>query len=59
MADLKRIKTALISVYNKNGLEEIVHKLMDLQVRIVSTGGTKEALEKMGAEVISVEDITT
>jgi len=59
MADLKIIKTALVSVYNKNGLEEIVKKLMDLHVTIISTGGTKEALEKMGAKVISVEDITS
>jgi phosphoribosylaminoimidazolecarboxamide formyltransferase/IMP cyclohydrolase len=59
MTDLKRIKTALISVYNKNGLEELVKKLLDLNVRIISTGGTKEALERMGAEVVSVEDITT
>lgn len=59
MTDLKRIKTALISVYNKNGLEGLVKKLKDLQVRIISTGGTKEALERMGAGVVSVEDITT
>jgi len=59
MTDLKRIRTALISVYNKEGLEPVIRHLKDLSVRIISTGGTKEFLEKQGMDVTAVEDLTT
>lgn len=58
MTDLKRIRTALISVYNKDGLESIITRLKDLSVKIISTGGTQNYIEKLGAEVTAVEEIT-
>lgn len=54
----KQIQSALISVYNKDHLEEIVRKLHALQVRILSTGGTREFIEKLGIPVTSVEALT-
>jgi phosphoribosylaminoimidazolecarboxamide formyltransferase/IMP cyclohydrolase len=54
----KKIKTALISVYYKDGLEEIVRLLNDLQVSIISTGGTKDFIEKLGIQVTAVEALT-
>ena len=59
MTDLKRIRTALISVYDKQDLEPIIQQLKGLSVQIISTGGTKEFIEKLGVEVTSVEDLTT
>jgi phosphoribosylaminoimidazolecarboxamide formyltransferase/IMP cyclohydrolase len=58
MTDLKRIRTALISVYDKQGLEPILNQLKALSVKIISTGGTKEFIEKQGLEVTAVEDLT-
>jgi phosphoribosylaminoimidazolecarboxamide formyltransferase/IMP cyclohydrolase len=54
----KKIKTALISVFYKDHLEEIVRKLDSLGVSIISTGGTKEFIEKLGIEVKAVESLT-
>jgi phosphoribosylaminoimidazolecarboxamide formyltransferase/IMP cyclohydrolase len=54
----KKIKTALISVYYKDQLDEIVKKLDQLGVSIISTGGTKEFIEKLGIKVTAVEDLT-
>jgi phosphoribosylaminoimidazolecarboxamide formyltransferase/IMP cyclohydrolase len=54
----KQIQSALISVYNKDHLEEIVRKLHALQVRILSTGGTREFIEKLGIPVTAVEALT-
>lgn len=58
MSDLKRIRTALISVYDKKGLEPILGHLKDLSVEIISTGGTREFIESQGLEVSSVEGLT-
>ena len=58
MADNKKIKTALVSVYNKENLEAIIHKLNELKVKILSTGGTKSFIESLGVEVSSVESLT-
>ncbi|MFP4023452.1 MAG: bifunctional phosphoribosylaminoimidazolecarboxamide formyltransferase/IMP cyclohydrolase [Thiohalospira sp.] len=58
MNELKRIKSALISVYDKSNLEPIIQKLNELNVTIYSTGGTKEFIEKQGIPVISVESLT-
>jgi phosphoribosylaminoimidazolecarboxamide formyltransferase/IMP cyclohydrolase len=58
MTDLKRIRTALISVYDKQNLEDILKKLNQLSVRFISTGGTKSFIEEKGFKVTSVEDIT-
>jgi len=54
----EKIKTALISVYNKEGLDEIIHELHHLQIKFISTGGTRKYIESLGYECDSVEDIT-
>jgi len=54
----KKIKSALISVYYKDGLDEIITVLNQQGVKIFSTGGTKEYIEKLGIEVTSIEDLT-
>lgn len=56
--DLKTIKTALISVFNKEGLEPLVHQLAIQDCRIFSTGGTAEFIKKLGIAVIEVASIT-
>jgi phosphoribosylaminoimidazolecarboxamide formyltransferase/IMP cyclohydrolase len=58
MADNKKIKTALVSVFNKENLDKIINKLNDLNVKILSTGGTKSFIESLGVEVTSVESLT-
>lgn len=58
MSSEKKIKTALVSVYHKDGLDEILKKLDSLGVRFVSTGGTKEFIESLGLPCGSVEDLT-
>ena len=55
----KKINSALISVYYKDGLAEIVSRLRDLGVRIFSTGGTFSFIKDLGFEVESVENLTT
>ena len=55
----KKIKSALISVFYKDGLEPIVKLLSELEVTIYSTGGTQEFIEKLGIKVIPVESLTT
>ncbi len=55
---MKKIQNALISVYNKDGLEDIVDTLNDLGVKIYSTGGTFDFIQKQGVEVKSVESLT-
>ncbi len=55
----KKIQSALISVFYKDGLEPIVQTLSELGVIIYSTGGTQTYIEKLGVKVIPVEDLTT
>jgi phosphoribosylaminoimidazolecarboxamide formyltransferase/IMP cyclohydrolase len=55
----KTIKNALISVFHKEGLEPIVKQLVKHGVSIYSTGGTQTYLEGLGAEVLSVEELTS
>ncbi len=55
----KKIRTALISVFYKDGLESIVKLLSELGVTIYSTGGTQKFIEGLGASVISVEKLTS
>lgn len=55
---LKKIKSALISVYYKDGLEAIVRQLHENKVQIYSTGGTLDFIEKLGIPAKSVEGIT-
>ncbi|NQX82387.1 MAG: bifunctional phosphoribosylaminoimidazolecarboxamide formyltransferase/IMP cyclohydrolase [Flavobacteriaceae bacterium] len=54
----KRAKSALISVFHKDGLEPIVRKLEELGITIYSTGGTEKFIKDMGCDVVAVEDIT-
>lgn len=55
---MKKITRALISVFYKDNLEPIVHKLAKNNVEFVSTGGTQEFIEKLGYKVTPVEDLT-
>ncbi len=55
----KSIKSALISVFYKDGLEIIVKKLQQLGVTIYSTGGTQQFIEKQGVSCIPVETLTS
>lgn len=59
MACTKKIKTALISVYHKDGLEDILERLNKEGVKLLSTGGTQKFIESLGYECEKVEDITT
>src|SRR5690625_627172 len=54
-----RIKTTLISVFSKEGLEPIARKLEKLDVKILSTGGTYNYLVDLGVSVEKVEDLTS
>jgi phosphoribosylaminoimidazolecarboxamide formyltransferase / IMP cyclohydrolase len=58
MSGLKKIKSALISVYHKDGLDEIINKLDNLGVRFYSTGGTKQFIEGLKIPVTAVESLT-
>ena len=55
----KRIKSALISVYYKKGLEEIVRTLHELNIKIYSTGGTYNFIKDLGLPAETVESLTT
>ncbi|HLT32721.1 MAG TPA: bifunctional phosphoribosylaminoimidazolecarboxamide formyltransferase/IMP cyclohydrolase [Aquaticitalea sp.] len=59
MDNNKSIKSALISVFSKDGLEPIVKQLNSLGVKIYSTGGTETFIKNLGIEVIPVEEITS
>jgi phosphoribosylaminoimidazolecarboxamide formyltransferase/IMP cyclohydrolase len=59
MSSLKKIKSALISVYHKERVDEIVKKLDQLGVKIYSTGGTKSFIEELGVKVSAVESLTS
>ena len=59
MQDLKQIKSVLISVFNKDGLEPIAHKLNQLNITIYSTGGTESFLKDLSIPVQRIEDLTS
>lgn len=59
MSEQKKIKTALISVYHKDGLDEIISKLHADGVELLSTGGTQSFIESLGYPCKAVEDLTT
>ncbi|UKN00680.1 bifunctional phosphoribosylaminoimidazolecarboxamide formyltransferase/IMP cyclohydrolase [Paracrocinitomix mangrovi] len=59
MSDYKTIKNALISVFDKQGLDAIAKKLNELGVTIYSTGGTQTYIEDLGIHVERVEDLTS
>lgn len=54
----RKISSALISVFYKDGLEEIILKLDQLGVKIYTTGGTQSFIESLGVAVERVEDLT-
>ncbi|MEO9872435.1 bifunctional phosphoribosylaminoimidazolecarboxamide formyltransferase/IMP cyclohydrolase [Ekhidna sp.] len=54
----KKIESALISVFHKDGLEPIVSKLAEQEIKIYSTGGTEKFIKELGIEVIPVESLT-
>ncbi len=56
---MKQIKTALISVFHKDGLDELLKKLNSEGVTFLSTGGTQAFIESLGYECRKVEDLTT
>ena len=58
MADVKKINTALISVFYKDGLDEILKMLHADGVKFLSTGGTHSFIESLGYECQAVEDLT-
>ncbi len=59
MSELKKIKTALVSVYHKEGLDDIINKLHAEGVEFLSTGGTRQFIESMGIPCRAVEDLTS
>lgn len=59
MANNKKIKTALVSVFHKDGLEELLAALNDGGVKFLSTGGTQKFIEQLGYECQTVESLTT
>ncbi|HXA00587.1 MAG TPA: bifunctional phosphoribosylaminoimidazolecarboxamide formyltransferase/IMP cyclohydrolase [Cytophagaceae bacterium] len=56
---MKKIKSALISVYYKDGLDSLVKLLDKNGVKIYSTGGTQKFVEDLGIKVTAVEDLTS
>jgi phosphoribosylaminoimidazolecarboxamide formyltransferase/IMP cyclohydrolase len=58
MSDTKKVSSALISVFHKEGLAPIVKKLHELGVKLYSTGGTQKFINDLGIEVIPVEEVT-
>ena len=54
----RTIKSALISVFNKEGLEPIVNRLSSLGIALYSTGGTYAFIDQLGLKVNLVEDLT-
>ena len=59
MAETKKMKTALVSVFHKDGLDELLKKLNEEGVKFLSTGGTQSFIESLGYECQKVEDLTT
>ena len=55
----KKAKSALISVFYKDGLAPIVQKLNELGITIYSTGGTEDFIKNLGINVIPVEELTS
>ena len=58
MEEAKKISTALISVFHKDGLDQILKMLDEQGVKFLSTGGTRAFIESLGYECEAVEDLT-
>lgn len=59
MSTTKTIQSALISVFDKTGLEPIVRQLHKQNATIYSTGGTEDFIKNLGIPVVAVEDVTS
>lgn len=59
MSSTKKIKTALVSVFHKDGLEALLAKLHEDGVQFLSTGGTQQFIESLGYPCQKVEEVTT
>lgn len=59
MSNSKKVKSALISVFHKDGLEPLVKKLNALGVTLYSTGGTEKFINDLNIEVLPVEELTS
>ena len=59
MSETRKIKSALISVFSKDGLDELALELHRQGVQIYSTGGTQVFLENLGIKVHAVESLTS
>ena len=59
MAETRKIQRALVSVFHKDGLEEILRTLHAQGVELLSTGGTQQFIEQLGIPCARVEDVTT
>lgn len=59
MAETRKIKRALVSVFHKDGLEEILRTLNALGVELLSTGGTQSFIESLGFPCRKVEEVTS
>jgi phosphoribosylaminoimidazolecarboxamide formyltransferase/IMP cyclohydrolase len=56
---MKKINSALISVYSKEGIAPIIRKLNELNVKIFSTGGTFDYIKQLGFDAVAVETLTS
>ena len=59
MSTTKKIKTALVSVFHKDGLDALLTKLHENGVQFLSTGGTQQFIESLGYPCQKVEEVTT
>ncbi|RZJ26539.1 MAG: bifunctional phosphoribosylaminoimidazolecarboxamide formyltransferase/IMP cyclohydrolase PurH, partial [Flavobacterium sp.] len=59
MNTTKIIRSALVSVFSKDGLEPIIRRLHEQNVTFYSTGGTEEFIKNLGIPVVAVEDVTS
>lgn len=59
MTSIKTIKRALVSVFHKDGLDEVLKELNQQGVEFISTGGTKDFIESLGMPCQAVEDLTS
>lgn len=59
MSSTKKIKTALVSVFHKDGMEALLAKLHEEGVQFLSTGGTQQFIESLGYPCQKVEEVTT
>ncbi len=58
MSGIKKIKTALVSVFHKDGLDALLKQLHAEGVRLLSTGGTRAFIESLGLPCDAVEEVT-